>query len=317
MRPPRNPPITALKPERIDIGVLPWMEDVCTTIEKQLVDNQPGISEETIDRIKQTLDDYQKILNLKREKITLSEKRIQDIKSRIPNADFLSEETCAGTVRLLQALASLLDYLHRADELEREGKSIRKDVDIQDIKLGAQANTRFLNFFLSMQKEYGLDLKELTELYTQIFHKTSLMSELKMIDIQYFPPGILAAVRAFWFLKQTNYQDAQFHVPTIEEDMYNGVDLVCEREDEKGDIAEQTLFQIKGRNKGGDASLFDVSDLGQIAKLKQTLKEQNLPEWDYEHHMAVLGKLIAYRDKLQREKPYPVKAFWVEVLMEY
>lgn len=301
-------------PERIHEEIIPWVQDFCEKIESHIVDQKPGIPEEEIAYLKQMLNDYQKVLDVRRDAIKLSAIRLGEIQERGIDIENISEETCFGTVQLLRALISLTEYLRRIDQLEKSDTPMRGK---ENIMLGAQANIRFLNFFLAMQKEYDLDLRELTELYTQVFYKTSLAQELKLVDIQNFPPGILAAVRAFWYLKQDQYRDANFHVPSTEEDMYHGVDLVCEKKDTDGTITEQNLFQIKGRNKGGDVSLFDVSDAKQVDELEKTLKEQGLPDWDFEHHMKVLHELIEYRDTLQRKNDYPVKAYWVEVLMEY
>ncbi len=310
----RTPPIEALQMERIHEHALSWVSHFCEQIELRIVDHKAGITAEEIGFLQQTLDDYQKLLDVQRGKIKLSEKRLTEIHERIPESETLTEETCSGTVRLLQALVSLAIYMAKIDELDKAGKPLQGK---ENIKLGAVANIKFLNFFLAMQKEYDLNIQELTELYTQVFYQSSIAHELQLIDFQNFPPGILAAVRAYWYLKQGSYQDADFHVPTPEEDMYHGVDLVCEKKDEQDNITEQSLFQVKGRNKGGEATVFDVSDGQQLAELKKTLEKQKLPDWDLEHHLSVLQKLIEYRDELQKGKDYPIKAYWVEVLMEY
>ncbi len=310
----QNSLTNALRPERIQKDVVPWVQDFCVKIETHIVDNKPGIPKEEIVHLRQTLSDYQRVLDVKMGKIKLSEARLQEIQERGIDIENVSEETCFGTMQLLRALVSLAEYLERVEEINRSGAAMRGE---ENIKLGAQANIRFLNFFLKMQKQYNLELHELTDLYTQIFYKTSLAYELKLVDIQNFPPGILAAVRAFWYLKHNDYQESEFHVPSVEEDMYHGVDLICEKKDESGEITEQSLFQIKGRNKGGEASVFDVSDSSQVAELERTLREQNLPDWDIEHHMRVLRQLVEYQNELQKKSAHPVKAYWVEVLMEY
>lgn len=310
----KTPQMEALQPERIHEHALSWVSHFCEQIELHIVDHKAGITEEEIGFLQQTLDDYQKLLDVQRGKIKLSEKRLAQIRERIPESETMPEETCAGTVRLLQALVSLARYMAKIDELHKADKPSQEK---ETVILGAAANIKFLNFFLAMQKEYGLDIRELTELYTQVFYQSSIAHELQLIDFQNFPPGILAAVRAYWYLKQSSYQNADFHVPTPEEDMYHGVDLVCEKKDDQGAITEQSLFQVKGRNKGGNATVFDVSDGQQLAELRKTLEEQKLPDWDLEHHLQVLQKLIKYRDELQKGKAYPVKAYWVEVLMEY
>ncbi len=310
----RTPPIGALQAERIHEHALTWVSHFCEYIELHIVDGKPGVTKEELGFLRQTLDDYQKLLDVQRGKITLSEKRLAQIRERIPESETITEEICTGTVRLLQALVSLMEYMERIDQLNKSDKPLQGR---ENIKLGAVANIKFLNFFLAMQKEYGLDIRELTELYTQIFYQSSIAHELRLIDFQNFPPGILAAVRAYWYLKQEKYQEADFHVPTPEEDMYHGVDLVCEKKDEQGNITEQNLFQVKGRNKGGEATVFDISNAEQLTQLEQILKEQHLPDWDFEHHMKVLRQLIEYRDRIQKEKEYPVNAYWVEVLMEY
>ncbi len=310
----RNSTLNSLQPERIQKDVVPWVQDFCVKIETHIVDNKPGIPKEEIAHLRQTLSDYQRVLDVKMGKIKLSEARLQEIQERGVDLDNISEETCSGTMQLLRALVSLAEYLERVEKLNQSGAAMRGE---ENIKLGAQANIRFLNFFLKAQKQYNLDLRELTDVYTQIFYKTSLAYELKLVDIQNFPPGILAAVRAFWYLKHNGYQESDFHVPSVEEDMYHGVDLICEKKDESGEIVEQNLFQIKGRNKGGEASMFDVSDSSQVTELEKTLREQNLPDWDMEHHLRVLHQLIKYRNELQGKSAYPVRAYWVEVLMEH
>ena len=310
----RNPSINSLQPERIQKDVVPWIQDFCVKVEAHIVDNKPGIPKEEIAHLRQTLNDYQKVLDVKMDKIKLSEARLQEIRERGIDIDNISEETCSGTMLLLRALVSLAEYLERVEELNRSNAAMRGE---ENIKLGAQANIRFLNFFLKIQKQHDLNLSELTDVYTQIFYKTSLAYELKLVDIQNFPPGILAAVRAFWYLKHNDHQESEFHVPSVEEDMYHGVDLICEKKDESGKITEQSLFQIKGRNKGGEASVFDVSNSLQVTELEKKLREQNLPDWDLEHHLRVLRQLIKYQNELQKKSAYPVKAYWVEVLMEY
>ena len=310
----QQPSFDYLRPEQVHENIQEWVQDFCVRIESRIVDEKPGIPEEEIEKLRALLKDYKKLLDLHRGKIKLSETRLKEMDEAGLSVERVPEKTCLITVKLLQGLVSLAEWMQRIDSLHRQKKPVAGK---ENIVLGAQANLRFLSFFLSVQKEFDLDLRQLTDLYTQIFYKVTLAYELKLIDLQNFPPGILAAVRGFWYLKQGEYAEANFYVPSSDEDMYHGVDLIAEKKDETGNVLDRSLFQIKGRSKGKEASVFDLSDPQQIKDLEKALQNSELPDWDLEHHQRVLRQLMEYRDAEQKKHDFKIHAYWVEVLLEY
>jgi len=306
----RNPPITALREHAAYENILEQIRDVCVTLERRIVDMHRGVPLEEIEKLRATLRDYKKVLDVRRGKIRVAQSVLDELASRGLSLEELSEQTCFITVELLQALIAVSEYINRIDERDKN----EQPIEYEDYKLGSRANLQFVDFFMKVQKECGFEPEEVFNLYKDIFYKNSLSFELQLVSLGNFPPGILAAMRAYWYLHEKKYPDAVFYVPTVSEDVDHAVDLICDNKNEDGDITEKCLFQIKGRRRAKQAKMYDISDPKQWELLMQAI--QVLSDVDQHEHKAAIGRLRDYQQQLQKAAKYPIRAFWVEVIME-
>ncbi len=196
----RNPPITALREHAVHENIREWIQNICVTLERRIVDMHRGVSLEEIEKLRDALHDYKKMLGVHRGKIRITQTVLDNLASRGLSLEELPEQTCFITVELLQALIAVAEYINRIDEKDKN----EQPIEYEDYKLGSQANLQFVDFFIKVQKECGFEPEEVFELYKDIFYKNSLMYELQLVSLGNFPPGILAAMRAYWYLHEKN-----------------------------------------------------------------------------------------------------------------
>ncbi len=60
--------------------------------------------------------------------------------------------------------------------------------------------------------------------------------------------------------------------------------------------------------------MYDIADQKQLELLMQAI--QVLSDADQWEHKAAIGRLRDYQQQLQKTAKYPIRAFWVEVIME-
>ncbi|MEW5805364.1 MAG: hypothetical protein AB1721_01380 [Patescibacteria group bacterium] len=296
------------------------IKQILIAIEQNILDNLPGATQEQINWLKQEINNYKtlkKVQKAIRKNERLSQNNLSVLEKADLNPETIPYENCLVILEFLQAILAVAEYTTQAIEENWPQKNKeREKPSLEFIEKGTRANLQFIDFFLKAKRHFNLSPEQLFDFYFRIFgysrSSDGLSQELKIVGLDSFPPGILAALRALVYLENER-PDETFYTPTIQQDMYYGVDLVSEKRDEAGNTLGMSLYQIKGRNKGKEADVFDLSNDEDRKKLDQAIAE--LPDWDQEHHRKVLDNLLYYQKELQQKTDYPVRAYWVEVLM--
>jgi hypothetical protein len=323
----------------LEVPVFKKLFEICAKIETAIVDSAPGFNEQDRQYLKSAFEactDYRNVLRKVAQNEPMAEGKQAEAWQNLRGSGLFDYEQepsgsqipgflrMISTTRvLLQAIIAVVDYIeafdpHRPKPTSRE----RAKTEIpNDVILGAEANIKFLDFFIAANERLGLSRLEQLEIFNLLFNKNSLSlaRELKLVGNWQFPAGVWAGVKGYWHLKEA-HPDFVLRTPKdANEDVRWGVDLIGERQ-EKGRLAEIRLYQIKGRSREG-VDIFDLSQEEDIARLRE--KIQSLPEHDRDIHENALASIKQYarlRQKREADSGNPdcqVTPFWVETFADF
>ena len=294
------------------------------SFEAHIVDNRPGINSEQREWIiaqKNLYAELRKIKQAEAENRPISPLRREAILAQGIDPETIELTTATILHDFFSTIGDVAEYLTAALEEDYPLKHRRGDKPSFELMgLGAKANISFLRFFLRTQKMLHLADDEVSRLYFTLFaygHQDNLRAEMGLVDLDNFPPGILAALRAYFELKSHADSNTHFKVPQLNEDLNWGVDLVSETHDETGKkLMAKGLYQIKGRNTKQKTEIFDLSKQADRTRLEDMIN--GLPLGKQQTYRQSRDTLMAYRDKEQervheKNPQCIVTAYWVEV----
>ncbi len=243
----------------------------CVELVNKNVDGKPGVDVKMLGR----LLDYGK----------KCESEYLDYVKKLPEGDVgIGNETIVYqnmtadqlyvTSQLLGAIGATMSFV------ETIGKDVKprekgQKLTIDQALLAAEANRSFTEFFMNIQQRFDLNEENLEGIFNSIFSDSNLEQELEGAREKTFPGGIMAVIRSYMALREIaekdNWPKGNFRLPSAEEDVYFGVDLIWESED--GSVRK--AFQIKGSVDMEDVVIESTDDV--VLTIGEIEKGYNVP----------------------------------------
>lgn len=226
-------------PDADDIGNL---SRHCVKLVNKNVDGKPGVGEGRLNRL---LSYGEKC-----------ESEYLDFVKSLPEGDIgkgnktivynkMTADQLFVTSQLLGAIGSTMSFVETIGKDEKPREKGEK-LPIGQALLVAEANRSFTEFFMNIQQRFDLNEENLEGIFNSIFSDSNLEQELEGAREKTFPGGIMAVIRSYMALREIaekdNWPKGNFRLPSAEEDVYFGVDLIWESDD--GTVRK--AFQIKG-----------------------------------------------------------------------
>lgn len=250
-----------------------YLRRICSELVGQVVDGEPGTDPVML----KGLDIYKKNCRMVAGLEKIPPKKQKKIEQFMAD-EKLDKDKAFVTAELLDATVATLKYI------DNEGDRW---------KLGANANREFIDFFLKIQRKFDLSEEDLGGIFDSIFSQENMRQEFRDIKEMHFPGGVWAVVRSVFTLqekvKKEGWGEGVFRVPTVDEDVDYGIDLIWTPKTGGKD----KIFQVKGSLQQQSVSVNKIGEVVLTDEEKRKGQE------------GVLNRMVRY------SQDNGIEAYWV------
>jgi len=308
---------TETQEKRIDISFSPStkapetitaksIENICQDIIKSLPHKGYGqVSEEYVKALGNKRNQYKTLRSFyanERAGKRIPKKKEDDLRKVGLTTKNIPEAKAIISSNLLDSLYLTYQLIHQTDpQSEIDSNEPKKH---EYINLGAKVNIVFTNFFIDLHERFGINDRQLENIFELVFDQSSLASDLKGRGIENYKKGILAAVKGYLYLAESK-PNWKISVPEVALDRDHGIDLVATNTKSK----ETNYYQVKGI-KAGEVQLENVTSKQKMEELRNKLVLS--PKKSSRKDLRSLGNIFDYARKL-RSQGENVNAFWMTI----
>jgi hypothetical protein len=308
---------TETQEKRIDISFSPStkapetvtaksIENICQDIIKSLPHKGYGqISDEYVKALGNKRNQYKTLRSFyasERAGKRIPKKKESDLREIGLTTENIPEENAIISSDLLNSLYLTYQLIHQTDpQSEIDSNEPKKH---EYINLGAKVNIVFTNFFIDLHERFGINDRQLENIFGIIFDQSSLTSDLKGRGMEGYRKGILAAIKGYLYLAKSK-PNWKISTPELVLDRDHGIDLIATSNNSK----EINYYQIKGAG-GEEVQVENVTSSQKMEKLRNKLVLS--PKKSSRRDLRSLGNIFDYVRNL-RTQDEDANAYWMQV----